>query len=355
MFGDNGFFTDKFAEFWIKRYQEVQDSPIIISGIGFDPRSMQSAQILQNNGLAPKLIPIDFSVTAYGDTDKNLEQATKNNTALLHEFDTLISPIGIDMFDYHGRPIGGRKIVNEIYNLRKFFLDEIDVILDVGGLPRSLFGPLLCYLLEARDSLGFKNLHVASLPNENLDAEIISDEILPPSNMFGFDSYQSEDKLVWIPIIGKNDSTRLRLIYSKIEKNCVEICPVLPFRPNNPRQVDNLLLDLHDVLFNEIKTIYNNITYIAHNSPFLVYREIVNISDYYSKLLGDLPGDVKVLITPLDDKTSCVGAMLAATTKGLPVMYADTVSYRVKNSDCLLKKINSEPLEIWVSGDAYDT
>lgn len=356
MFGNNGYFTESFSDFWARRYREVQQSPIVISGIGFDPRSILAAKILFDLGLKPKVFPINFSVSATGgsDTDANLDEATENNTILLEKFEVITPPIKVNMFDSHDRPIGGREVVNKTYELKHLFHDEVDVIIDIGGLPRSLFGPLISFFLNQQNTLGYKNLHIASLPDEQLDSQIKSDQILAPKFMYGFKDYQSDDKLVWIPIIGKSDTARLRQIHNKIEKNCIEICPVLPFKPNNPRQVDKLLLDLYDVLFNEIRTIYNNIIYIDNSSPFLVYREIVALSDYYSKLLGDLSEDVKVLVTPLDNKTSCVGAILAASLRGLPVMYADTVSYQVNHSDCLLRNISSEPLEIWVAGEAYD-
>ena len=355
MLETDGFHTENFADFWTNRCREVNTVPVVISGIGFDPRSMQAAKILKKFGIIPKLIPINFSVHSSEGGDNNLEEATKNNASLLSEFASITAPLDIKMFDSHGKPSGGREVVNKIFAIKELLENETDIILDIGGLPRSLFAPLLSFLLTKQDQLKFKNLHVASLPDENLDNEIVSDQILPPNYMYGFNVPSTEDKLIWIPIIGKNDPTRLRNIYSKIENNCIEICPVLPFRPNNPRQGDNLLLKLHNVLFNEIRTIHNNIIYIDHRSPFLVYREIIKLSDYYNKLLGDIYGDVKVLITPLDDKTSCVGAVLAAAHKKLPIMYADTVSYKVPHSEILLDEITSEPLEIWVSGEAYDT
>lgn len=354
VFDTNGFYTEEFASFWVDRFGITQKSPVVIAGAGFDPRSMQSVKILMQNGITPQIIPIEFIVDSSEDGEGNLEKATKMNKDLINDCTVLTSSINVKMYDAYDKPIGGREVVNQIYKSKIHLNDQTDVILDIGGLPRSLFAPLLSFLFKEQDMLNFRNLHVASLPDESLDSEIISDEILAPSNMYGFESFQSEDKLVWIPIIGKNDPERLRKIYQKIERNCIEICPVLPFKPNNPRQVDNLLYKLHDLLFHEIQTISNNIIYIDHSSPFMVYKEIVELSEYYKKLLGDLPGDVKVLITPLDDKTSCVGAVLAASTNDLPIMYADTVSYRVKGSDCLIKEINSEPVEIWLSGEAYD-
>ncbi len=45
---------------------------------------------------------------------------------------------------------------------------------------------------------------------------------------------------------------------------------------------------------------------------------------------------------------------MAAVEKELPVMYADTISYTVRDTDILLKPIEIEPMEIWIAGDAYE-
>ena len=356
MLKTDGFHSKKFKEFWKDRIKEVGEVPLIISGIGFDPRSLQAGKILLEENIVPKFIPIDFAVESSGESDKIITKARERNRNFLSKFNVLHDPIKIDMFDEFNHSVGGREIVNKIYEIKDHFSNIRDVIIDIGGLPRTLFSPMLSYLINAKTKtdFGFKNLHVASLPEEYLDRGIISEENLDPSFMFGFDQPPEGVKFVWIPIIGKNDPERLRKIYSKIEVDCIEICPILPFRPNYPKQVESLLMNLRDVLFNEIHTFDNNIIYIDHRTPFFVFREIIELSKYYNKLLQDLSRDVKVLITPLDDKTSCVGAILAAVTENLPIMYADTIRYKIPDPGLLIKEIKTEPIEIWISGEAYE-
>ncbi|MCK5542762.1 MAG: hypothetical protein KAI40_08705 [Desulfobacterales bacterium] len=352
---DNGYYTKEFTKFWTERIAETCNPPLIISGLGFDPRSMMAAKNLIESGNKPFVLPIDFSVESSDDKNGTLNQSINKNRALLKQFKTIHSPLKIDMFDSRNRAIGGRQIVSKIYNIRHHFKQFSDVIIDIGGLPRSLFAPLLSFIIKNKKNLNIKNIHIASLPNETLDLGIISDQILEPTFMYGFEKPSSdEEKYVWIPIIGKNDPTRLLKIHNRIDKACIETCPILPFRRSNPRQTDELILDLKQVLFEEIRTFNNNIIYVDHSSPFSVYREIVKLSDYYNRLLQNLPGNVMVLITPLDNKTSSIGAIIAAVEKRLPIMYAETTNYRVPNSDILLDPINIEPIEIWVAGEAYD-
>jgi len=351
----DGFYTSEFNSFWKKRVEEVGKAPLVIAGIGFDPRSLQSAKMLYESGIVPKLLPIDFSVISYGDEDGSLSEATTNNRNYINKFDMITDPLKIEMYDSQGRSIGGRTLVKEIFNIQTQLNSFSDIIIDIGGLPRTLFAPLMSFLINQQKESGIKNLHVASLPESKLDNEIVSAQILEPNFMYGFDRPTSDDhKFVWIPIIGKNDPARLRKIHNKIEKSCIETCPILPFRSNDPRLTDQLILNLKEVLFQEIRTFNNNIFYIDHRSPFFVYREIIELSGYYSKLLKDLPGEVKVLISPMDDKTSSVGAIIAAVEKKLPIMYADTISYKVKNGNILSSEIKNEPMEIWVAGEAYE-
>jgi hypothetical protein len=350
----DGFYTENFKEFWRKRVDETHENPLIISGLGFDPRSMQSAKVLYEEGITAGIVPINFSVPSAGNVDQALNEAMENNIALLKDYNQIVEPIKIDMFDPQNRPIGGRKIVLELYNFKKLFNGATDIIIDIGGLPRVLFAPIISYLVQEQSSLNFSNLHVASLPEESIDRGISSDQVLEPNFLYGFDQPSPDDRFVWVPIVGKNDPDRLRNIHNKIENNCIEICPILPFRSKNPRKIDDLLLALQDLLFEEIRTYNNNIIYSGHISPFVVYREIIELSEYYNNLLADLPYNVKVLITPMDDKTSSVGAIIAAIEKKLPIMYADTVSYVVENPEIVLRTLDSEPMEIWVSGEPYE-
>ncbi len=356
MLRSDGYYTNNFREFWTERIREVGKTPLVISGLGFDPRSMQSVKILYENRIKAKVLPVDFSVSSSVDKHEAINKSAINNLNLLKSFDISYDPLKVDMFDEMNRSVGGRQIIQKVYIVREFLNGVNDIIIDISGFPRVLFAPLISFLIDRQKDLNFGNLHVASLPEQSLDKEIMSEQILEPNFLYGFYRPSPEDKFVWIPIIGKNDPERLRNIHNKIEKNCIEICPIFSFRANNPRQIDDLIVTLRKVLFDDIRTFKNNIMYIGHISPFAVYREIIQLSDYYTRLLKELPGPgkVKALITPMDDKTSSVGAIMAAVEKELPVMYADTISYTVRDTNILLNPIEIEPMEIWIAGEAYE-
>lgn len=45
--------------------------------------------------------------------------------------------------------------------------------------------------------------------------------------------------------------------------------------------------------------------------------------------------------------------ILAAVELNLPIMYAETVQYKVTESTALESFGNDEPMEIWITGEAY--
>lgn len=356
MIREDGFHTMEFSQFWEDRISITGNVPTLITGIGFDPRSLHSARLLLNIGHKARIIPIEFSVETVSEPANDLIEATKKNRELLKDFDLICDPIQIQMYDEQNKSIGGKRIGNELYKLKDKLKGIKDLIIDIGGLPRSLFATILSFFIDKQRELGIDNIHMASLPHEELDIEIKSEERLEPNYIFSFERPTDEEKLVWIPVIGKSDPNRLTRIHDKIGGNCIEICPVLHFSTTNPHKTDELLVGLRKV-FEELGIYKNNILYVDHRSPFNVYREIYDIFNYHKGLLDSLPGGIKILVTPLDDKTSSVGTILAAKEFGLSIIYSDTVRYKVNNTNIVRNSLplDSEPMEIWISGEAYES
>ncbi len=199
--------------------------------------------MLNDIEIAPKILPIDFSVASIDDEKDSIKRATLKNNDLLKTFSIIHEPLKVELYDESNKPIGGRKIADAIYNIRELFDEFHDVIIDIGGLPCTLFAPLLTFLFKESEKkskdLKINNLHVASLPEKSLDRGITSEQTLEPKFMYGFKPASYNNRFVWIPIIGKNDPERLRKIYSTIEKNCIETCPILPSFQKIPAKLMN--------------------------------------------------------------------------------------------------------------------
>lgn len=355
MIRENGYFTREFSAFWNARINATSEIPTVIAGIGFDPRSLYSAQILLNHGHRANIVPIEFNVETISEPESDLLDAMKNNRELLKQFNLICDPLQIQMYDEQNKSVGGKRISQELFKLTDKIRGIQDLIIDIGGLPRSLFATMLSYFLLKQHELDIENIHIASLPHETLDTEIVSEESLDPGYIFPFGVLHDEAKIVWIPVIGKSDPVRLSKIYDKIRDNCIEICPVLHFFTDNPHKSDELLVGLRNV-FEELGIYRPNILYVDQRSPFNVYREIFNIYHYYSSGILDKLGEINIVVTPLDDKTSSVGTVLAAQEFRLSIIYSDTVRYKINNSKIVRDSIpiGSEPMEIWITGEAYE-
>ena len=117
------YYNKQFTKFWVDRVDHTKSVPLIIAGLGFDPRSMQSAKILCSNKINPKVLPIKFSVLSSGAKgNSGLDKATEKNFKLLSQFNAVCEPIEVDMFDTQNRPIGGRQIVQKIYAEHNHFI-----------------------------------------------------------------------------------------------------------------------------------------------------------------------------------------------------------------------------------------
>ncbi|KJU84366.1 hypothetical protein MBAV_003439, partial [Candidatus Magnetobacterium bavaricum] len=81
-----GFYTREFSEFWNNRISETKETPVVITGIGFDPRSLHTAQILSHHSHKVKIVPIEFSVETDSNSDTDLEKAINKNRELASEY-----------------------------------------------------------------------------------------------------------------------------------------------------------------------------------------------------------------------------------------------------------------------------
>ena len=46
MLRKDGYYNKQFTQFWLERVDHVESAPLIIAGLGFDPRSMLSAKMI---------------------------------------------------------------------------------------------------------------------------------------------------------------------------------------------------------------------------------------------------------------------------------------------------------------------
>lgn len=275
------------------------------------------------------------------------------------------SSLMVDLWRQEGndkRRIGDRNISEKIYNydISKFS----DIIIDISSLPRGIYFSLIGTLLKKIDNdeiLKKINLFVTVAENAEIDKLICEEGIEDRVKwIHGFggelESAANQKPLVFFPILGEKKVNELNKIYTYL--NPQELCPILPFPSKNSRRSDALIIDYHQVLFDELRVESQNIMYVAEQNPFEVYRTLSNAIDNYNSSLKIL-GGCNAAITAFSSKLLTIGVLLTAYEKGtgVGVYNLDAQGYVIENDDIeALKqlKAKSEIFLMWLNGEAYE-
>jgi hypothetical protein len=357
------FIEEDYDRFWNNRLADEGASVCLILGIGFDPRSLTTIKKLAKckttspiNCIAIVLIP----PSEFNPSFTKLKTLTQQNLEALHLLPNvnILSQQEISLKDDQGYLTGGRKVATEIYKLLDKISAHRDTIVDISGLPRTVFFPLISYLHEKSRSEEIKNLHIAVTEDSTLDGKIESGEFGQADYLQYFHptTIPSEAKFVWLPVLSSSEANRFIKIYEHIDKDCAEICPILPFPARNLRKVDDILTQMYPILFNRMLITNNNILLCDERNPFDIYRKILKLNDYYQETLRQLPRlqNLTTVVSPLASKMLSLGMLLAAIERKIAVSYAEAGSYRIDvDTDELVVAESVSPVEIWLTGEPY--
>jgi hypothetical protein len=353
----------EFEDFWRTRLSEKNASVCVVAGVGFDPRSLHALSIIAHTcssaqiGYFALVLPPRATVGAGADA---VRAQTESNVKELEGFThgKCLGREQVHLLDAAGHSIGGRTAVNLLNNHFDALGKYRDIVVDVSGLPRAIFFPLISFLCARADQGKIRNLHIAVTEDPNLDDRIGRLEFGNADFVHSF-RLQGTKKLIWLPVISKAEDTRLRKIYDYIRSDCIEKCPILPFPAKNLRRSDDILVNLREVLFNEFAVSKNNILLCDERTPFDIYRKIIQIHDYYQERLSALSslGEVTTVVSPLSTKTLSLGMLLAAIEKKLPVCYVESGSYTLNTDSPSYRDVSSRtaPMEVWLTGEPYET
>lgn len=351
-----------YERFWRSRLADKGSSVCVILGVGFDPRSLVALERLARCGNAEQINYVALLLPpplAVNDATKKTEEFTAENRRLLADFKggTCLYQDEVDLRDKDGFIIGGRNALKIISARLGEISAHRDVIVDISGLPRTFFFPIIAYLCSPAVGGRIRNLHVAVTEDPALDGKIHGSEYGKADYIPHF-RRQSSTKLVWLPVIGKAEENRLVRIHDDLVSDCVEVCPILPFPAKNLRRPDDILVQLREVLFENMFVSKSNILLCDERTPFDVYRKVVEMDDYYRERLQGLPGigDVTTVVSPLANKMLSLGTLLAAIERKLPVSYVEAGSYYVEAEGISFTALNPDivPVEVWLTGEPYE-
>lgn len=346
-----------FAQFWQGRRRSSKTNVLVIFSMGFDPRSLIALEILasQNGSGGVGHITLDLKTRpAIGKAGEISDALVEINREKLRRLKGSVEEglCTIEIHDDEGHSVGGRRTLEHLHRLTPKFKKYSDVVVDISGMPRSIFFPLLAYLIKLCDNGILENLHAAVFEDPSLDAKISSQEYGQAGYIHTFRIFGA-DRVIWLPLLGSGEAARLTKIYSVLSSQCIEICPILPFPAQNLRRADDIVVEFGDILFETFKVTPENLLLCDERTPFDVYRKVIEVDEYYRNRLAalDIIGSVKTVVSPLSTKTLSLGILLAAIEKGLAVCHVDAGSYVI--NDTLTVDADQRPMEIWLAGEPY--
>ncbi len=221
------YFDDDFVSFWAERAKNEETTVLVIIGLGFDGRCLVTLKALAGCGLGDRLgcLALELiSRPSFGESEELISKLGQSNLAEFSGIESYKSEgiFDIETHDSEGHYIGGRKSLSILDQNSETLGKYTDIIVDISGMPRGIFFPVLSYLIHQADSGKFRNLHAAVVEDPDLDTCIVGYEYGQADYMHTF-RYLGGEKMVWLPLIGSDEVTRLETIYSKLGSSCIEI------------------------------------------------------------------------------------------------------------------------------------
>lgn len=362
---------DKTSQFWNSHFNSTQRSLLFILGKGFDVRMNIAIQELIKNCPTIKLECwlIEFDEGAGSNSTKYVKHVQENEKELsvcLSGKRIVTKKISLWNSKVKGKRkrIGDRQAAQllESYDQIKQFTD---IIIDISALPRGVYFSLVGKFLTFIDNYakGKKpNLFVVVSENADIDSKIKEkgiDEDVGYLHGFGGTlelTSESEEPVIWFPILGEDKTEHLDKAYAHIGPN--EICPVLPFPSKNPRRSDALIKDYYQLLFDRLNIESQNIMYVPEQNPFEAYIRLTKAIRNYNDSLQALDG-CKAVISTFSSKLLSIGSLLTAyeliNEIGVGILNVDSHGYDIDSFDDIKSlKNNSELFVIWLTGEAYE-
>jgi hypothetical protein len=344
------------SKFWSAAL-ELERRMTFVLGVGFDPRALVALKSLLTQVGNQVIRVVRLGLPQAEDDDLTRELTQANDRCLRElaesgvvEVESIAYPEGVES------QAAGLRMSRQIQS--SGLIGEKDlVVVDVSGLPSTVYFPVIGGLLRASDRKGLqRDLQVVVCENPELDRVILEEGVGSPGPIRGFGQRLDQDgpsgvTCVWVPVLGEHQERYVRSIFEDLNPH--EVCPVLPFPARNPRRGDDLLLELRRLIFETIEVEPRNFIYADERNPFDLYRGLCRLSDRYTKALEPV-GDVTVVTSVHGSKVMSVGALLAAYEKNLSVVIVGSTSYRIQPGvDLDEVTAASHLICLWLDGEPY--
>jgi hypothetical protein len=327
-----------------------------VLGVGFDPRATAALErYVALAGDAPRdLIAVRFGIP----DDEALAELTAQN---LGRLEALASKMGTSISERR-RPRGtddrprGLRLARDL--VPDVLADVERVVIDVSGLPTSIYFPLIGSVLATLQADGDTDgIDVQVLVTEDpaLDARLRSEGTLPAAPLGGFNNGLDLDAerpgpRVWTPVLGEGAAAQLDLLRQRLIPD--EVCPALPFPAKDPRRADRLVLEHRLLLFDELEAESANFIYADERNPFDLYRALMGLDERYRRALAPL-GESMLVLSTHSSKTLSLGVLLAAYERQLPVVSAGPQRHSFDPQPGDERYAADAITGLWIAGEPY--
>jgi hypothetical protein len=326
---------------------------LYILGDGFDPRV---PTVLERYlSAAPAATLLRFGLRPSPLRNDEADSVTRNRA--LVETAAAQAGAGIEEVEYpavEDAKSAGRVAMRELFRHRRFE-DVGEVVVDVSGLPLDVFFAIIRDLLRGRvEGHWSGDLFVVACENPRLDAAIVHEGSEDVAFLHGFaaPTYEDVGPLVWVPLLGEGRGDEIRRVFEEVAP--MEICPVLPSPSTNPRRSDDMILELRELLFDELRVDELNFIYASEWNPFDVFRSLEQLHERYASLLEPL-GPVTFTLSAHASKLLSLGALLAAYKHGFGVVHTTPTGYYLRQgTDVASLRTDDRISCAWVDGGAYE-
>jgi hypothetical protein len=340
-------------DLWRER-AATERTRVYILGDGFDPRATtvlvryleatSSGVTLMRFGLRPSPLQNDEAEAV----SHNRELAQAAARAADVEIEDVPYP------DVEDAKSAGRVAMRELFQQRRF--EKVDeVVVDVSAMPLDVYFAILRDLLRGRTQGHWHgDLFVVACENPLLDAAIAHEGSEAVSFLHGFSAPTDTEggPTVWIPLLGEGRAEEIRRVFEEVKPN--EICPVLPSPSRDPRRSDNMIVELRELLFEELRVDERNFIYASEWNPFDLFRSLEQLQQRYGDLLKPL-GPVTFTISSHSSKLLSLGALLGAHQHGFGVVHTTPTGYYLRQgTDVGALRTDDRIFCAWIDGAPYE-
>lgn len=351
--------SDGDASGFIKYLSQKPDAKILFIGaVGLEQSSMYCA----TQFAAGKDVSFKFLVEKRSLVPPSLIKLGQDHENYLKEIiSTRLEIIPLEVISIDGATTGGRNVTA---SAQSWFTEEVytDIVIDVTGMSRGVFFPLVTLTCEIGKDAGF-NVHVLAASNVKPSIKIRSEASDRAEWMHGFQGgveydRNSDDLRLWVPQLSQNALNQADLMQRHIQPTPAEVCPIIPFPSREPRKGDELINEYAELLFNRWEGNLLNVMYAHESDPIDVYRSIHRMHKARELVFNGKAGAKKAttVLSPAGWRLGSVGMLLAAMDLSLPVLYVETVGYNPEGSVPTSVSV-TEPSclwHIWLVGSVYE-